>query len=173
MRSVDFLFSPSGRLSPQPFFYGAAAVYLAGLTSQWLTVADAIVRGGLWAFAAIQIVLIWIWYTLHVKRLRDAGRATGIAGAVSVLYALSVILLLIVGAGFFSSSTSAGLDANASSALGLILLIMIFTTLTSAGAYGITWVIVAALAALAFVPLILAVAVTLWAATRPTAAAKT
>ena len=167
MQALRLLFSPSGRLAPQPFIYGAGAIYLFGAASQLLTRPDLMVRGGLWLFAASQAVLIWIWFALHTKRLRDADRATGLAAGVSLLYALSVILLLIVGAAFFDTSASAGLDANATSALGLILLIVIFTILSGAGAYDLTWVVVAILALLAFLPMIAALSLSFWAATRP------
>ena len=35
------------------------------------------------------VVLIWIWYALHAKRLRDGGRH-GLAVAASFLYRLAV-----------------------------------------------------------------------------------
>src|ERR1700728_4255454 len=167
MRALTLSFSPSGRLRPQPFIYGAVAVYLFGAASQLLTRPDVMVRGGLWLFAASQAVLIWIWFTLHAKRLRDADSTIGIAVGVSLLYALSVILLLIVGAAFFDTSANAGLDANATSALGLILLIAIFTTLSGGSAYDLTWVVVAILALLAFLPIVAALTFSFWAATRP------
>ena len=36
-------------------------------------------RTGPWLFAAAQALLIWVWYVLHAKRLRDAGRSVGLA----------------------------------------------------------------------------------------------
>jgi uncharacterized membrane protein YhaH (DUF805 family) len=168
MHTPSLLFSPSGRLAPQPFIYGAVAIYLFGAASQLLTRPDLMLRGGLWLFAASQAILIWTWFALHAKRLRDAGAPTGLAAGVSLLYALSVVLLLIIGAAFFdTSAASAGLDANATSALGLILLIAIFTILSGGGAYDLTWVVVAILALLAFLPIIAALTLSLWAATRP------
>jgi uncharacterized membrane protein YhaH (DUF805 family) len=167
MQALSLLFSPNGRLRPQPFIYGALAGYALGAASQLLTRPDVMMRGGLWPFAASQAVLIWIWFALHAKRLRDADRAAGIAAGVSLLYALSVALLLIVGAAFFDTSANVGLDGNANSVLGLILLIAIYTTLSGGGAYDLTWVVVAALALLAFLPIIAALALSFFAATRP------
>ena len=68
------LVSPQGRLQPRPFLAVIAAVYIAGALSHWLTVPDVIARVGLWAFAAVQAALIWLWFVLHAKRLHDAGR---------------------------------------------------------------------------------------------------
>jgi uncharacterized membrane protein YhaH (DUF805 family) len=167
MQAFSLLFSPNGRLRPQPFIYGAVAVYVLGAASQLLTRPEVMVRGGLWLFATSQALLIWIWFALHAKRLRDAGKATGLAAGVSLLYALSVILLLIVGAAFFDTSANAGLDANTTSALGLILLIAIYTTLSGGGAYDLTWVVIAILALLAFLPIIAALMLSFFAATRP------
>ena len=46
MQSLGFLFSPGGRLKPQPFIYGAMAIYVAGVASHFLTSPDVITRGG-------------------------------------------------------------------------------------------------------------------------------
>ena len=117
MQALRFLFSPSGRLSPQPFIIAAGAVYVLGVASQWLTVPAVIDRAGLWPFVVAQVVLIWVWYALHAKRLHDGGRGAGAAAGVAVLYALSVALLVIVAASFFN--TGEATDANSASALGL------------------------------------------------------
>jgi uncharacterized membrane protein YhaH (DUF805 family) len=166
MQALFIFLSPDGRMRPQPFICCVVPVYLLGTASQMLAKPDVIPHSGLWLFAAVQALLIWVWFALHAKRLRDAGRPIGLAAAVSLLYALSVILLVIIGAAFFSTSI-AGLDANATSALGLILLLAIYTTLSGAGSYDLTWVVVALLSVLAFVPIFLAVVVTIWAAAKP------
>ena len=98
MHALRFLFSPSGRLRPQPFVFAAAGVYAAGVASHGLTTADVIARLGLWAFVAVQAVLVWIWFVLHAKRLRDAGRGAGLAAGVGLLYVLSIVLLVILAA---------------------------------------------------------------------------
>src|SRR5580658_9709912 len=96
MQSPGQLLSPGGRLKPQPFTYAAIAVYLAGAASHLLTAADVMTRAGLWPFLAAQILLLWLWFALHAKRLRDAGHGSGLAAGVALLYALSIALLLIV-----------------------------------------------------------------------------
>ena len=128
-----------------------------------------IARSGLWPFAVVQASLIWIWFALHAKRLHDAGQPMTLAAGASVLYALSVVLLLIVATAFFTTSPSAAGDANTTGAFGLILLVMIVSTLAGAASYDIGWAVVAILVALGFVPVFIAIAVTLWAATRPRA----
>jgi uncharacterized membrane protein YhaH (DUF805 family) len=167
MQALRFLFSPSGRLPPRSFVVAALAVYLAGAASQLLTATEITTRGGFWLFAAVQAVLTWIWYALHAKRLRDANVAVGIAAGVSVLYALSVTLLLFVGAAFFVAASGATTSPDTTGAMSLILLVTIIATLSASSSYDAGWFIVAVLTALAILPVVLAVFVTVRAATRP------
>jgi len=60
-------------------------------------------------------------------------------------------------------------DANPTGALGLILLLSIIAALAGSSSYDVGWVVVVILMVLAFLPVVVAVAVTLWAATRPSA----
>jgi uncharacterized membrane protein YhaH (DUF805 family) len=167
MQALRFLFSPSGRLGPQAFAVAVIVVYVAGAASQWLTVPGVVARNGLWPFVLAQAVLIWVWFALHAKRLRDAGRSTGLAAAAGLLYALAVVLLLIVATAFFSTSPSAMSGANPTGGLGLILLLSIVAALAGSASYDVGWFVVVILMALAFLPIVVAVAVTLWAATGP------
>ena len=169
MQTLRYLFSPSGRLRPQQFALGVVIVYVAGVASQWLTMPDVIAHGGLWPFVAAQALLIWVWFALHAKRLRDAGRGVGLAAGVSLLYALSVVLLMIVAASFFNASAGEVPDANAASALGLLLLVAIVAELLGSPQHDFAWVMVTILTLVAFVPVIVAVVFTLWAATRRSA----
>ncbi len=104
MQALRFLFSTSGRLAPQAFVTAVIAVYVAGAAAQYFTVPNILAHAGLWPFAAVQAVLIWIWYALHARRLHDAGRSTGLAAGAATLYALSVVLLLILATGLFATS---------------------------------------------------------------------
>ncbi|MDE1972588.1 MAG: hypothetical protein KGI48_05345 [Hyphomicrobiales bacterium] len=167
MQALRTIFSPSGRLSPQIFIVLIGLVYVAGAVSHALTVPDVIIRAGLWPFIAAQALLIWIWYVLHAKRLRDGGRAAGLAVAAAVLYTLAVALMIIVAVSFYGALSAQVPDANTASAFGLLLLVSIIAILLGAPHYDAAWLMVVVLLLLAFVPIIVAVAVTLWAATRP------
>jgi uncharacterized membrane protein YhaH (DUF805 family) len=167
MRTSHFFLSPSGRLSPRNFVIAAIVVYLAGAASHLLTGPDIISRAGLWPFVAAQAVLIWVWFVLHAKRLHDAGRPIGLAVGATVLYALSVALLIILAVSFYIPLAGQVPDPNAASALGLILLLAIVALLLGSPHYDFASLVVAILLLLAFVPLLVAVIVTLWAATRP------
>jgi uncharacterized membrane protein YhaH (DUF805 family) len=165
------LVSPQGRLRPQPFLAAITAIYIAGALSHWLTVPGVIAHAGLWAFAAAQAVLIWLWFVVHAKRLHDAGRGEGLAIAVAILYVLSLILLLLVATNFFAGSEAGSLgDASATSALELVLLLYIVMTLAGPVQYDLTWIVVVILTLFAFVPVVVALVFTLWTATRTSVA---
>jgi uncharacterized membrane protein YhaH (DUF805 family) len=166
MEVIDF-FSPAGRLRPQPFLIAIAAVYIAGALSHWLTVPDVIARLGLWAFAAAQAALTWLWFVLHAKRLHDAGRGEGLAIAVAILYLLSLVLLLLLATNFFAGSEPGSLgNVSATGALELVLLLYIVMTLAGPTQYDLTWIVLIILTFFAFVPVLVALLFTLWTATR-------
>jgi uncharacterized membrane protein YhaH (DUF805 family) len=169
MQTLRLLFSPAGRLPQPTFILLAALVYVAAAASQALTLSGVIKSAGLWPFLAAQIVLIWIWYVLHAKRLRDAGKPVGLAVATALLYVLSVALLIIIAGAFLGSLAGQGADANTVSALGLILFVSIVALLAGMPRDNLAWLMVAILLLIAYLPIMLAVVTTAWAATRPTA----
>jgi len=170
MQALRFLFLPGGGLRPQPFVYAVVAVYAVGAISHLLTRPEVVVRAGLWPFMAAQIVLIWIWFALHARRLHDADRRTGLVAGVAVLYALSIVLLLIVMLGFFDTARWPMSNPAAGAALSLLLVLRVIGSLMGSLQLDLAWVFIATLILLAFVPLVVAVAMSVWAATRPSAA---
>ena len=169
MQAISFLLSPSGRLKPRPFIFGAIAIYLFGAASHFLTTPDVLRRGGLSPFIAVQLFLVWIWFCLHAKRLHDAGRSSGLAVGISLLYLLSVVLLLIVTDGFLTTSNVPLGDANAAGALWLLLVLYVVSALAGSSQYDLAWVVVAILTFMAFVPIVAALGFSLWAARKPSA----
>lgn len=169
MQSLFTILSPGGRLRRQPFILGVAAVYVAGAAPHWLTTPGVTARAGLWAFAVVQGVLTWLWFVLHAKRLHDAGRNDGLAAAVALLYALSIVFLLILAANFFSGSNGLMGNAGATGALELILFIYIVQALAGSIHHDLGSIVTGILTLFAFVPVIVALFFTLWTATRPSA----
>ena len=92
---------------------------------------------------------------------------TSLAAGVSLLYALSVLLLVIVEASFAGAIAGQTGDAKAASGLELILLVSIIALLLSSTHYDLTWAVVAILLAVEFVPIVLALGTTVWAAAQP------
>lgn len=167
MQALAFFLSPGGLLRPRAFLVAAIVLYAVGAASHLLTAPDVIVRAGPWPFAAIQALLIWLWFVLHSNRLRDAGLGPGLAAGVSVLYALSVALLVIVEASFAGTISGQTGDAKAASGLELILVVAIIALLLNSPHYDLTSTVVAILLAVEFIPIVLALGTTVWAATRP------
>jgi uncharacterized membrane protein YhaH (DUF805 family) len=166
MEPLRFIFSPSGRVGPQAFTLAAIGIYVAGVASQCLTSNGLIIRGGVWPFAIVQVMLIWIWFSLHAKRLRDADRSVGLAAAASALYLVAVLLLLfLLGTFFGDGSSRQAADSNSTGALSLILFIWIIAILSDAPGASFYWLGIL-ICVMALVPIVFAVAVTLWAATR-------
>jgi hypothetical protein len=163
MGALSFLFSPAGRLEPRPFIIGAIGIYLVGVASQVLTTADAAGRVGLLPYVAVQFVLVWIWFCLHGKRLHDAGRSSGLALGVGLFYLLSAVLLLIVTDSFMPTSDQLLGNADAAGALWMAMLVYVVSILGGSSPYAIP-VLVAILIAQAILPIIVALAVTVWAA---------
>jgi hypothetical protein len=134
-----------------------------------LTAPEVLARLGLWPFGVAQAVLVWLWFVLHAKRLHDAGLAASLAAGASILYALGIVLLLVIGNSFLDKGPIEAWGASGSSALGLLVLISVIGTLLNSTHYDVTWVFVAVFTATALLPPLVALAVTLWAATRPSA----
>src|SRR3972149_569722 len=93
---MKMFLSPSGRLSRGGFLLAISLVYVAGLGSQMLTAPVVLERIGLLPLAAGQLAILWSWAALHAKRLRDAGRPTGLAAGIAIIYLLALVLRLIL-----------------------------------------------------------------------------
>lgn len=173
MEALRFLFVPSGRLRPQPFVLAAIAVYVAGFAAQSLTSPGMRVYG-LWPFAIVQAVLIWIWFALHAKRLHDASHYSGRALVVSALYSLSVALLLSVGASLARGFIFPAAQGNANLSTLDIISVILFNDIL----YGFSMLqgtlppydaSFLGLNIMAFLPPAVAITLTVWAARQPSA----
>ena len=167
MQASGSFLSPNGRLQPHAFVIGALAVYLLGAGSHVLTMPDVIGRAGLWPFVAAQALLVWVWFVLHAKRLHDAGRGSGLAVGVGLLYVLSIVLLMFIADSFFNTTDGLMGNAGATGALELILLLYVIVTLIGSPHYDLAWLLVVALLAIGFVPVVVALVFSVWAARRP------
>src|ERR1700744_14160 len=154
MQALRFLFSPSGRIAPQAFVVAAVVLYFAGVAAQFLTTPDVIAHSGLWPFVVAQVVLIWIWFALHAKRLYDAGQPPGLALGAALLYAIATALLLLIADSFFNTSDGLMANAGATGALGLIMLVYVITTLLGSPHFDLAWLTVAILIVVALLPIL-------------------
>jgi uncharacterized membrane protein YhaH (DUF805 family) len=157
-------FSASGRVAPKAFARGILAVYGTALLSLLLLSAPVVLRAGLVPFVLVQALAAWAWLCLHVKRLRDAGRDVGVAAAIALLYALAIVLLLlmvtlVVPLGDGARAPDAGpADVRAWSDL--------FAMASGDAGPGHFAYVGAGMLALVLAPMLIAIAFSIWAATR-------
>ena len=168
-KPLALLFSPSGRLDQRTFAYAVVAFYAVGLASQFLLSAPVAVRAGMWSYALAQIVLTWIWFALHAKRMRDAGRGIGGVLTIAILYVLPVVLLVALMAATAGSSPDQSRQ-GASSGLGVVFaFLFIYALVVDPSKFGLLVVVLIVLMLFAYVPLLLALVWSIRAGTRPSA----
>jgi uncharacterized membrane protein YhaH (DUF805 family) len=172
MKPVTAAFSMSGRLSAGPFAMAAVAVYILGLASQCLLTWPVTARAGLFPFILLHAVLLWVWFAIHAKRLRDAGRDIGSAVGIAIVNVLAITFLLMV-ISFLVSPVEGQPGETAGGVLGtwvvLVFLIEIFSGASNLGWLGKVLMVIVGIAML---PVLLAVGFSIWAGTRPSLQAR-
>lgn len=171
MNPLPLLFSTSGRLPRRSFAAAVALVYLAGAASQLLLTLPVLAGAGLVPFVIAQTLIAWIWYAVHAKRLRDAGRPAGAALGVAALGLMAAVLFVLVLLAFADLAFAADRDGPLHGLIGVALVVGMAGAVAGVAEQGPFAVLMAALAALMATPLVIAMAVSLWAGTRPPAAA--
>lgn len=167
------VFSTSGTIAPKPFALAAIAVYLVSFLSQFLLAAPITERASVVPFLLLQIVLAWIWYGLHVRRLRDAGRPTGSAIALTILYGLAIVLLLLVMLTIDAPGQPTGPDATPFAGVFQIFLVLyLIGMIVGDPNLGMFGYVLLGVIALVMLPLLIAIGFTVWVGTRPSVAAK-
>jgi uncharacterized membrane protein YhaH (DUF805 family) len=162
--------STSGRLSRRPFAIAILLVYGAAIASQALLAPEVMAQAGILAFTAAQVALIWFWYALHAKRLHDAGQSSGTAVGVLTLWALGLVLYVLVVAVLHQSAAAA--ENNSASGI-LVLLVFFYLVAMFQGTtdFGPLGLVLAIFSVAAFSPFLIAVAFSIWTASRPSAPA--
>jgi uncharacterized membrane protein YhaH (DUF805 family) len=170
MATFPTILSSSGRLAPKPFALGAAAVYVASFLSQFLLAAPITARASVVPFLAVQIAIAWMWYALHVRRLRDAGRPTGSAIALTILYALAIVLLLLAMLAIDAPGQPAGPEATPyASVLQIFLVLFLIGMILGDPNLGMFGYVILGVIALVMLPILIAIGFTVWVGTRPRA----
>lgn len=160
------LFTLSGRLGRQQFAIAVIGVYVLGLASQSLLTRPVFDRAGFWPFILLHATLLWVWFVIHAKRMRDAGRGIGLVIGIAVVNVLSMIFLLMV-ISFLTSPVEGQPNETAGSVLGTWVVLILFIEIFSGAPY-LGWLgkVLAVIAAIALLPVLLAVGFSIWAGTR-------
>jgi len=165
------IFSAAGRIAPKPFALGAIAVYLASFLSQFLLAAPVTARASVIPFLLVQLVVVWFWYALHVRRLRDAGRPTSSVIGLTVLYMLAIVLLLVVMLAIDAPGQPTGPNETPfAGVLQIFLVVFLIGMILGDPNLGMFGYVVLGVIALVMLPIAIAIAFTIWAGTRPSAA---
>ncbi len=108
MHVLHLIVSSTGRIAPGCFAAAVVAVYILGLAAQLLTAPAVLSKLGLWPFGLAQTLLTWIWFALHAKRLRDAGRGIALAQGIAAIHVLAVVLLILLAGFLLDEGAAAG-----------------------------------------------------------------
>jgi uncharacterized membrane protein YhaH (DUF805 family) len=154
------------RLAPGPFVLAAIALYLVSFASQMLLSAPVTARVSVVPFVMVQVVLIWLWIVVHVRRLHDAGRPTGIVIGVAMVYALEVVLLTLLIWILAAAPGGASSDAGIFHLFVILYLLGVMAGDPSLAGLQV-WLM--GFAVVLFLPVLIAVCFSLWTATRPSA----
>jgi uncharacterized membrane protein YhaH (DUF805 family) len=167
MESHASFFCASGRIAPKPFIVGASVVYVASFLSQFLLASPITQQANVIPFVAVQVIVAWAWYVLHVRRLRDAGRATGSALALTIIYALSIVLLLLVMAAANAMSPPESSELRAAGVTGIFLVVFLAWLVIGNSALGMFGYVLLGALVLITLPVLIAIVYTIWLAGRP------
>src|ERR1043166_2132718 len=163
MDSLAPFFSASGRIAARPFAIRIVIVYALIFASQLLLSQVVMSRVSIAPFVVLQGALTFAWYALHTKRLRDGGRHTAPAFALAVLYAMSVILFILLMALVLSMDLGVGDESD----IALLMVFIVLAALAADPVAGLFFYLAVVRLVLVFIPLLIAVAFSLWAGMRP------
>ena len=163
------LISPAGRLARGPFAVAVLVVYTLSFLSQVLLSAPVVMRAGPWTFAVVQAALTWAWYVLHARRLRDAGRGSGLALGIAIVYGLAIVLLLLIVTATAPDSAATATPAGKEppTLLSFFLILYLLALLTGDPSLGLLAYLLIGFAALLLTPIAIAIVFTIRTALWP------
>jgi len=159
MNYFDLLFSPKGTIKPQTFAIVVVGVYLINIVAGSVLDGQFVKRAGLWPYLGMQVMLTWIWFAAHARRLRDSGRGWTVAATLAVLYAIGIVLLInLVEASAAEVFHSADPKEPRVTLIGAIIAVLFLNALFTGDVFLIVGLIVLFLA----VPLIFSIVVVIY-----------
>ncbi len=159
---------PSGDIEQRPYARALIALLIGALLSNMLSAPAVTASFGIWPFVVTQFALLWFWFALTARRLRNAERSVLGVTAVALIAVIAVVLLAVVLA-LQSSDLEAGTAAPwIPASIGTLIypFVFLFNLITgpSANAQDLT---IAVLATFTVAPLLLMTWYSAWAALQP------
>ena len=170
MESLALLFSSHGRIARKPFVLAVLLVYVLIVVSQLLLSKTVIARLNVLPFALAQGLLLFCWYALHAKRLRDTGRATGAATGIAVINAMSVVLfLLLLELMLGISAMGIATKKEDQELVAVLLIIFLLALFSGSGAIDLFYILSVVVLGLIALSPVIAAGFSLFIGTRPSA----
>ncbi len=160
--------SPSGDIEQAPYARALIGLLIGAILSNMLSAPAISITFGLWPFAVTQLALLWLWYALSLRRLRNAERSILGVTAVALisLFAIVLITVLLMLQPVDPDPTAAGPWLPASIGVLIYPLVFLLNLVTgpSANPQDAT---IAALSVFTVAPLLLLIWYSAWAALQP------
>jgi uncharacterized membrane protein YhaH (DUF805 family) len=167
MNSFESLI-PSGDLKQGPYLRSLVALLIGAILSHLLTAPVVTAQLGLVPFVVTQVALLWWWFALIVKRLRDAERSFLAVTAVALIDLFALLLLAVMLVLQFSDTSAGAAAPYLPASLSLLIYPFVFLFNVVTGPVANTQDLqVALLALLVVAPLLLTIFYSLWAAAQP------
>jgi uncharacterized membrane protein YhaH (DUF805 family) len=170
MTALSLFLSTSGRLTRRPFAIAIILLYAVSFASQVLLSLPVMVHAHVAPFALAQGLIIWIWYALHVRRLRDAGRKASGALVIAILYGLAIMLLMLLIVLVLGPNESAS-DQPGFSFIGILVFLVLYSAFTVEASLSILYYLLLFLLFLILTPFLLGLIFSIWAGSKPSAPA--
>ena len=161
-------FIPTGDLEQRPYARALIGLLIGAVLSNMLSAPVVTAAFGIWPFVVTQLVLLWFWFSLTAKRLRNAERSVLGVTAVALIAVIAIVLLAVMLAVQFID-TGAGTAAPwLPASIGILIYPFVFVlnviTGPSANPQDMT---IAVLSLFTLAPLLLLIWYSAWAALQP------
>ena len=87
---------PSGDLEQGPYARALVGLLIGAVLSNMLSAPVVTASFGIWPFVVTQFALLWFWFALTAKRLRNAERSVLGVTAVAMIALIAVVLLAVM-----------------------------------------------------------------------------
>lgn len=159
---------PSGDLDQGPYTRALAGLLIGAILSNMLSAPAVTATFGIWPFVVTQFALLWFWFALTAKRLRNAERSVLGVTAVAIIALIAVVLLAVMlalqASDLDAGSAARWIPASVGTLIYPFVFVLNLVTGLSANAQDFT---IAVLATFTVAPLLLMIWYSAWAALQP------
>jgi uncharacterized membrane protein YhaH (DUF805 family) len=167
---MNFLESltPTGDLEQGPYTRALIGLVIGAILSNMLSAPAITAALGIWPFVVTQLALLWFWFALTAKRLRNAERSVLGVTAVALIAVIAIVLLSVILALQFTDTSAGAAAPWVPASFGTLIypFVLLFNLIAGppAAAQDVT---VAVLSAFTVAPLLLMIWYSAWAALQP------